>query len=149
MICISTPTTVWTNPELILVGARRPKLLCINDRSESCQALTQRLQGYEIDVLKAPHGMQGYWLAMSEKPNVILMDVTIDATEGAQVLECLKKDAETAAIPVIVIADKSEAGLESRLLQLGAAQLLSQKTTCDEIEESLKKHVKLRQRAEN
>lgn len=149
MICISTPATIGTSPEIVLVAPRRPKLLCINDSSASCLALTRELCVYEIDVLNAPHGMQGYWLAMSEKPDIIVMDVMIDPAEAGQVLECLKKDAETASIPVIALAERMEPGLEDKLQRLGADFVQPLDVPFEEIKACITQHVRLRPKAAN
>ena len=104
---------------------------------------------YEIDVLNAPHGMQGYWLAMSEKPDVIVMDVMIDPAEAGQVLECLKKDAETASIPVIALAERMEPGLEDKLQRLGADFVQPLDVPFEKIKACITQHVRLRPKAAN
>ncbi|PQV64545.1 response regulator receiver modulated diguanylate cyclase [Abditibacterium utsteinense] len=68
--------------------------------------LTLRMEGYE--VLQAFDGLQALELARNERPDLILLDVMMPGLNGFEVAQELKKDAETADIPIIFVTAKHE-----------------------------------------
>jgi DNA-binding response OmpR family regulator len=60
-------------------------------------------EGYEADM--AVDGQEGLDKARTDKPTLILLDVMMPKLNGLQVLEKLKIDPETKAIPVIMLTN--------------------------------------------
>ncbi|WP_050395013.1 response regulator, partial [Pseudomonas aeruginosa] len=50
----------------------------------------------------------GLFLARQEKPDVVLMDIVMPGLNGFQATRQLTKDAETSAIPVIIVTTKDQ-----------------------------------------
>ncbi len=61
------------------------------------------LEGYEVDV--AVDGYEGLEKTRAAKPTVILLDIMMPKLNGIQVLEKLKIDPATKAIPVIILTN--------------------------------------------
>jgi CheY-like chemotaxis protein len=95
------------------------KILLVEDskpiRMENESALHHA--GYE--VVCAEDGESALKLAQEAKPDLILLDMILPKMGGPQVLKCLKKDTNTAAIPVVVLSSLSEKNRE-RLIEDGA-----------------------------
>ena len=68
--------------------------------------LTLRMEGYS--VLQAYDGEQALELARAHRPDLILLDVMMPRLNGFDVAKELKKDAETADIPIIFVTAKHE-----------------------------------------
>lgn len=61
----------------------------------------------DLTVLEAETGKEGFSLAQTAKPDVILMDITLPDMSGGEVLELLRKNDSTVTIPVIAISGNS------------------------------------------
>jgi diguanylate cyclase (GGDEF)-like protein len=68
--------------------------------------LTLRMEGYF--VLQAFDGVQALELARTHRPDLILLDVMMPRLNGFDVARELKKDEETADIPIIFVTAKHE-----------------------------------------
>ena len=107
------------NTDVLPEGSGGPKLLCIDDDPNISEAFARRFHRYGIEVERAYHGMHGYWLAVTSKPDVIITDLRMPLGEGEYVVQCLERNAETAHIPVIVLTGFKETGLAEHLRGLG------------------------------
>lgn len=82
------------------------KILIIEDDFDIARIYNEKLQlfGYKISV--AADGKQGLFLAKSEKPDLILLDIMLpEGMNGFDVLERLKKDEELKGVPVIMLTN--------------------------------------------
>jgi len=105
-------------------GAR--SILYIEDNPSNFELVLQMLGEYaQIELLWATEAQPGLELARQRRPNLILLDLHLGATDGAEVLRRLKQDALTAAIPVIVVSADATIGQAERLRTLGAADYLT------------------------
>ncbi len=64
-----------------------PKVLCVDDDPNVATSITRGLRPFKVDVLSAYHGMQGIWLATTEKPNVIITDLAMPWTRGEDLID--------------------------------------------------------------
>lgn len=69
-------------------------------------------------MICAFHGMQGYWLACAELPDVIIVDMLMPRGNGDYVVECLKRNTQTRNIPVIVLSGVGIAELQRQIKDL-------------------------------
>ena len=120
-----------------------PTVLCVDDDPNISEAIGRRLLRLGIRVLRAYDGMQGCWLAVTEKPDVIVLDVAMPNGNGVEILECLKRNEQTATIPVVVLTGKAEPGLCRRMQKLGAVQYLSKPIPFDELLEAITRQVSM------
>lgn len=80
------------------------KVLCIEDNKANMKFIRQALNShFQLEFLEADRPSLGLELAMSESPNVILLDVNLPEMDGYQVLQRLKQDQQTRHIPVIAV----------------------------------------------
>lgn len=81
------------------------KVLIIED-DPLMSRMYQKIFTFEkYDVVMAADGQAGLDLARTEKPTLILLDVMMPKMNGFQVLEKLKSDPETKAIPVVMLTN--------------------------------------------
>jgi DNA-binding response OmpR family regulator len=124
-----------------------PTILCIDDDPEVSGAIELRLSRYDVHLIRAFHGMHGYAEALAHKPDVIVMDLRMPSGDGATILECLRRNQQTAAIPVIVLTGMRDHRLKQTLLNLGANEFLCKPLLLDELTRSLGRFVDLHERA--
>ena len=115
----------------------KAKILCVDDDPNVSAAIARSFTHRGLRVLRAFHGMQGLWLAANEKPDAIVLDLGMPRGSGEEILGCLKRNSQTAGIPVIVLTGRSDPGLQRRVDRLGADRFLmtptSSETLLDEI----------------
>ncbi len=110
---------------------RTPKVLCVDDDPNVSEAIARAFSRHGLRVLRAFHGMQGLWLAASEKPDAIVLDLAMPKGSGEEILECLKRNPDTAHIPVVVLTGKHDPGLERHIRRLGADRFLAKPVPAD------------------
>jgi CheY-like chemotaxis protein/two-component sensor histidine kinase len=101
-------------------------LLYIEDNPsniELMQGLVEALDG--IALLTAEHPRHGLALAAEHRPDVIVLDIDLPEMNGYQVLETLKNDPATAAIPVIALTAAAMPSDIERGLAAGFAHYLT------------------------
>jgi CheY-like chemotaxis protein len=79
------------------------KILLVEDNEMSRDMLSRRLERKGHEVLVAANGQQGLALAKSERPSLILMDLSLPELDGWDVTRRLKTDPATRHIPVIAL----------------------------------------------
>jgi DNA-binding response OmpR family regulator len=70
-------------------------------------------------VLVAADGEEGWRVASSKNPDVIVLDMMLPKISGPQLLHMLKHDARTAMIPIVVLSSLPQSN-ESKLKEEGA-----------------------------
>ena len=79
-------------------------ILVVEDNEASRDALARRLQRRGYDVVMAVDGEQAVSVALSSKPDLILMDLGLPVIDGWEATRRLKADALTQHIPIIVLS---------------------------------------------
>ena len=104
------------------------KILCIDDHRDNLISLKALIREAFPDAitLTAENGPDGIKLALSEDPNVILLDVVMPGMDGFEVCQKLKSDPKTSDIPVVFItALKGDKDSRIRALEVGAEAFLA------------------------
>ncbi|HUU44901.1 MAG TPA: response regulator [Acidobacteriota bacterium] len=83
------------------------------------------LEDSECQVLTAMNGREAFSMAASQKPDLILLDLKMPATDGMDALRQLKSEPATAKIPVIVLTGGATRANVRRALTLGATDFIS------------------------
>lgn len=92
----------------------KTKILMIDDEQDFCKLVKMNLEQVgDYYVVISSNSKQGIKLAKKEKPDLILLDIMMPGVDGFKVLEVLKKDSATMAIPVVMLT--AQLGDESKL----------------------------------
>ncbi|MEX2317290.1 MAG: response regulator [Pirellulales bacterium] len=123
-----------------------PTILCIDDDPQITEAIRIRLRQYEVVVLCASHGMHGFWLAMTERPDLIVTDMHMPQGAGDYVVECLRNNSDTRSIPVIVLTGQRGPDVQRQLSGLDVDMVLTKPVLFDKLRDAIAVHVPLRER---
>ena len=95
------------------------KILLVEDNEMNRDMLSRRLirNGYEVVI--AIDGQQGVDMALSERPNIILMDMSLPVIDGWEATRRIKADAATRGIPVIGLTAHAMAGDREKAMEAG------------------------------
>jgi two-component system cell cycle response regulator DivK len=96
------------------------KVLYVEDNDDNVYMLKMRLELLgDFDVVAAPDGEQGCAMALSERPDVILMDLEMPVVDGWEATRRLKDDPQTRDIPIIALSAHALAGEREKALAAG------------------------------
>ena len=96
------------------------KILFIDDEPDMLAVMEPRLEQAGFKMISAPNGVQGLRAAVDEKPDLILLDILMPQMDGYETCERLKKDPQTANIPVIIVSAVGSKNLEDNCRFVGA-----------------------------
>jgi CheY-like chemotaxis protein len=85
----------------------RKRLLAIIDDWEALEVYEGRLAP-RFELLTSPFGKEGVALAIAERPDRILLDLTFEDMHAAEAVERLREDPATQAIPLTVVLNRGE-----------------------------------------
>jgi len=128
-----------TNTEVLRIARRdnQQLVLLIDDHEETLDLFRRVLAKRGFAVISAESGARGFDLAMSARPDAIVLDVKMPGMSGWEVLSRLKLDAATAAIPVIMMTVMHQQELGQTL---GAADYLIKPIEPERLVETLRRH---------
>lgn len=96
------------------------KICIIEDEKDIVRLLSYNLEKEGYDVASLGTGETAVEFILSEKPDLILLDIMIPSVDGFEVCKRLKANANTAHIPIIMITAKTEESNIVTGLELGA-----------------------------
>lgn len=96
------------------------RILIIDDLPENVFVLQNRLEHEGYEIITAYDGKAGIAKAVSDMPDLILLDVMMPEMTGIEVCKTLKQDLVTSDIPVIMVTAKSNAEDAKEGLEAGA-----------------------------
>jgi two-component system cell cycle response regulator DivK len=95
------------------------KILYVEDNDDNVFVLKTRLTRAGFTVVIAADGAQGVTMAASEKPDLILMDLSLPVVDGWEATRRIKGAAETKHIPIIAITAHAMTGDREKALAAG------------------------------
>ena len=96
------------------------KVLYVEDNDDNVYMLKMRLELLgDFEVLAAEDGEKGCAMALSERPDLILMDLEMPRVDGWEATRRLKADPQTRDIPIIALSAHALAGEREKALASG------------------------------
>ena len=95
------------------------RILYVEDNDDNVAMLEARLQLSGHIVLVARDGAEALALAQAERPDLIIMDLSLPGIDGWEATRRLKADPATRAIPVIALSAHAMAGDREEALAAG------------------------------
>ncbi|MBT3203445.1 MAG: EAL domain-containing protein [Gammaproteobacteria bacterium] len=125
----------------------KPSILIIDDTPDSITILNQILQ-QEYRVLFALNGSKGLSIARQQKPDLILLDVSMPEMDGYQVCRELKANPDTRDIPVIFVTARDQDDDHEMGFRLGAVDYLTKPVRPSTVKVRVKNQLQLRRSEE-
>jgi len=117
-------------------------VLIIDDEVDILNLLALHLRLKNYIVYQASNGKEGIELAISEKPDIIIIDVMMPDMSGFEVCKKLKESIETANIPIIFLTARSTIDDKINGLGCGADDYIVKPFDFDELEMRIKRSLK-------
>ena len=96
-----------------------PKILLVEDNEMNRDMLSRRLERKGFQIVMAVDGAQGVAMARAEKPDLILMDMSLPIMDGWEATRQVKAEPETKGIPIIALTAHAMAGDREKTLDAG------------------------------
>ena len=94
-------------------------VLYIEDNDDNIYMLKNRLARKGFNVLIAVDGAQGVAMAASERPDLILMDLSLPVLDGWEATRRIKASQDTRSIPIIALSAHAMPGDREKALAAG------------------------------
>lgn len=104
--------------------SERRRVLLVDDDRDIVRGVGIRMRAAGYDVLVAHDGRAGMAAALRAAPDAIVLDMRMPVMDGMAVLDELRRHAETAGIPVVVLSASVVEKGKVRALELGARYFL-------------------------
>ena len=101
------------------------KLLIVDDEDNIRRLLTATLTGGDYDVLQARDGSQALELTRRERPDFVVLDVSMPGLDGIEVCRQIKSDSALRGTTVVMLTAQSQAETRRRATQAGADAFLT------------------------
>jgi two-component system phosphate regulon response regulator PhoB len=103
----------------------KQKILAVDDEEDILELLRFNLTKEGFAVVCAASGEEALKSALSNKPDLILLDLLLPGMDGLEVAKRLKKEASTKEIPIIMVTAKGEEADIVTGLEVGAEDYIA------------------------
>ncbi len=114
-----------------------PRILIVEDNPDNRTLLTDILTALEYTVIEATDGEQGVAKATEERPDLILMDLSLPQMDGWTATRHIKANAALAYIPVIALTAHAMIGDREKALEAGCDDYISKPIDLRELQTKL------------
>ena len=95
------------------------RILLVEDNEMNRDMLSRRLVRNGYEVFLAMDGQQGVDMALSERPDLVLMDMSLPVIDGWEATRQIKANDATRRIPVIALTAHAMAGDREKAMEVG------------------------------
>jgi DNA-binding response OmpR family regulator len=100
------------------------KILIVEDDKFLRELIVKKLVKENFETAEANDGEEGFKMILSEKPDLILLDLILPGIDGFEVLSRTKADESLKGIPIIVLSNLGQREDIEKCMKLGAADYM-------------------------
>lgn len=108
-------------------------VLIVDDEPMARTLLRLMLVRAGFNVSEAEDGFDALEKVKRNRPDIILLDVMMPGMDGFSVCETLRRESETAALPIIMLSAKTDLDSVNKGLRVGATKYLTKPISPDEL----------------
>jgi two-component system, cell cycle response regulator len=123
------------------------KILSVDDSKTIRLIVKRTFAPYDCTVCEATNGEEGLAAAANEKPDLIVLDITMPVMDGVTMLTKLKEHPELKNIPVIMLTAESGRENVAYIARLGVRDYLVKPFKDDQLIEKVKRVITLQPKA--
>ena len=107
-----------------MVKIKKQKILFVEDEEVLVQKLSQRLIKEEFRVFTARNGREGLGVALTQKPDLIVLDLLLPVMDGIEMLQELRKSEFGKTAQVLILSNLSNEKIAKQAKDLGVIEYL-------------------------
>lgn len=111
----------------------KKKILIVDDEKDIRSLIEKILGNISYEVSQAKDGQEMFNLLEKNKPDLILLDVMMPGVNGYEICHLLKRNPDTASIPVVLLTVLSGPQDASKGMAMGAAAYLTKPFDPDDL----------------
>jgi len=100
------------------------KILIVEDNSDNMDVLEAYLED-DFELIEATDGKMGLDMAIREKPDLVLLDISLPEMDGTEVVVKIRQNQEIMDTPVIALTAHAMLGDKERFLKFGFNEYMS------------------------
>ncbi len=120
-----------------------PTVLYVDDDPNIVSAMERNFHRYKVSLVCAYHGMQGIWLAATQRPNLIVTDMAMPLATGDELIDCLSTHPATRSTPILVLTGDRSKHMTAHLQRCGVVSVLHKPLNANELFEVVSKYIPL------
>lgn len=117
------------------------RILVVEDNEDNMTLIVDVLSSLDHEVLQAIDGQDGLDKAKSEKPDLILMDLSLPRMDGWTATKYIKANDELKAIPVIALTAHAMVGDRERAMEAGCDDYLTKPINLSDLMQKLNEYL--------
>jgi len=109
------------------------KILIVDDEKDIVDLVAYNLEKEGYETLKALDGEKALQLVRAKNPGLVVLDLMLPGIQGLEVCKRIRKDPETAAIPIIMLTAKGDEIDKILGLEVGADDYITKPFSVKEL----------------
>jgi two-component system cell cycle response regulator DivK len=118
------------------------RILVVDDNNDSRELVVKVLKNKGYEMIEAIDGEEALEKAMSEKPDLILLDISIPKLNGYEVTKRLKSLEEVKDIPVVALTAHAMKGDRAKALEAGCEGYISKPINVRDLPAQVKSYMR-------
>jgi two-component system, cell cycle response regulator DivK len=118
------------------------RILVVEDNLDNMTLISDVLSSLNYEVIQATDGEQGVKIAGEQKPDLILMDLSLPRMDGWTATRHIKADPELKEIPIIALTAHAMVGDRERALEAGCDDYVSKPINLRELANKLTQFIR-------
>ena len=119
----------------------RNRILVVEDNPDNRTLIMDILLSMDYEVIEAVDGAEGIRKASSERPDLILMDLSLPHVDGWTATRQIKADPSLETIPIIALTAHAMVGDREKALAAGCDDYLSKPIDLQELVVKIRKYL--------
>ena len=119
------------------------KILTVDDSKTIRMIVKKAFKPYDCILLEGENGVEGLAAASKEKPDLIVLDITMPVMTGVEMLEKLKSEPSLKEIPVIMLTAESGKENVMQIVKMGVKDYMVKPFKGDQLIERVSRIIKL------
>ena len=123
-------------------------ILIVDDIPDNLELLSNILEMVGLDVRQANGGMAAISQVMQQRPDLILLDISMPEIDGYEVCRRLKNNADTHDIPIIFLTALNDSENVVKGFKVGGQDYVTKPFNAEELLARVKTHLELKEKKE-
>lgn len=119
----------------------KKRILVIEDNLDNMILIADMLKALQLEVIEAADGEQGIRAAAAEKPDLILMDLSLPRMDGWEATRVIKSDPALSHIPVIAVTAHAMYDDRERARAAGCDAYVTKPINLRELAQIIRQHL--------
>ena len=115
----------------------KKRVLIVEDNMDTFELVHFVLEKNNYETLLAVNGRDGVNAAINQKPDLIIMDLSMPEMDGWTATALIKKDPQTSSIPLVALTAHALPGDRQRAMDAGCDEYITKPMDLDELVEAI------------